>query len=55
MRASAAATLLRERHGEAKAREIALQEQREARRARSRRRFKFWAEVALLVEDGVRS
>jgi hypothetical protein len=49
MKAPAAAALLRERHGEANARKIALTEQRRAKRARSRRRFAFWADVAARI------
>ena len=52
MKAPAAVALLRERHGEADARKIALTEQRRARRARSRRRFAFWDEVAARIENG---
>jgi hypothetical protein len=44
--------LLRAQHGEANARKIALQEQRNARRARSRRRFEFWGRVAMLLGQG---
>ncbi len=54
MNAPIAAALLREQHGDAKARSIALREQREAKRARSRRRFKFWGEVTSLIENGAR-
>jgi hypothetical protein len=52
MKASAAVALLRERHGEAIARKIALTEQRRAKRARSKRRFAFWGEVAERIENG---
>jgi hypothetical protein len=52
MQAPAVAAQLRERHGEANARMIALQEQRKARRARSKRRFAFWGEVAARIEKG---
>jgi hypothetical protein len=55
MEATAAAELLRERHGEAEARKIALTEQRRARRARSRRRVEFWAAVAARIENGTSS
>jgi hypothetical protein len=37
---------LHDRHGEAKAHRVAVLELRKARRARSRRRFNFWAAVA---------
>jgi hypothetical protein len=50
--AAAQAAQLRERHGEANARKVALTEQRRARRARSKRRFAFWAAVATLIENG---
>ena len=52
MKAPAAAALLREQHGEADARKIALTEQRRAKRARSKKRFAFWAEVAAQIENG---
>jgi hypothetical protein len=52
MKAPAAVALLRERHGEAIARKIALAEQRRARRARSKKRFAFWADVAERIENG---
>jgi hypothetical protein len=51
MRAPVAATLLRQQHGDAKAWLIALQEQRRARQARSRRRFAFWGDVATRIEN----
>ena len=44
--------MLRERYGEANARKIALMEQRRARRARSKKRFAFWAEVAARIKNG---
>ena len=50
--AAGRAALLRAQHGEAKARKIALKEQRRARRARSKRRFAFWADVATRIENG---
>jgi hypothetical protein len=52
MKAQAAAALLSERHGEANARKVALTEQQKARRARSKRRFAFWGEVAARIENG---
>ena len=52
MKAPVAVALLRERHGEAIARKIALTEQRRARRARSKKRFAFWADVAARIENG---
>jgi hypothetical protein len=55
MKAPAAAAQLRERHGEANARKVALTEQRRARRARSKRRFDFWADVAARIENGNRN
>ena len=52
MKAAAAAALLRAQHGESQARKIALTEQRRAKRARSKKRFAFWADVAALIENG---
>ncbi len=52
MKAPAAVALLRDQHGEAIARKIALTEQRRARRARSKKRFAFWVEVAARIENG---
>jgi hypothetical protein len=52
MKAPVAVTLLRDRHGEAIARKIALTEQRRAKRARSKKRFAFWSEVAARIENG---
>ena len=52
MKAPAAAALLRAQYGEAEARKIALTEQRRARRARSKRRFAFWTDVAAQIENG---
>ena len=51
MRPPAAAARLCARHGEVGAREIALKEQRRAKRARSKRRFAFWGEVAAQIGD----
>jgi len=45
----AAVELLRAQQGEANARKIALQELQKARRARSRRRFEFWAAVVTQI------
>ena len=50
MKVPAAVALLRAQHGEADARKIALMEQRRAKRARSKRRFAFWGEVAARIE-----
>ena len=55
MKAPVAVALLREQYGEADARKIALTEQRRARRARSKKRFAFWAEVAARIENGNRN
>ena len=52
MKAAAAAALLRAQHGESQARKIALTEQRRAKRARSKKRFAFWADVAAQIENG---
>jgi hypothetical protein len=49
MKVPVAAELLRTEHGDENARRIALQEQQKARRARSRKRFEFWGEVATLI------
>ena len=51
-KAPIAVELLRAQHGEENARKIALQEQRKARRARSRRHFEFWSAVVALIENG---
>ena len=51
MKAPTAVAILREQHGEAIARKIALTEQRRAKRARSKRRFAFWADVAARIEN----
>jgi hypothetical protein len=48
----AAAARLCARHGELDAHKIALKEQRRAKRARSKRRFAFWAEVATQIANG---
>ena len=52
MKPSTAVALLLEQHGEAIARKIALTEQRRARRARSKKRFEFWAAVGARIEGG---
>ena len=52
MSVSAAIALLRARHGEATACKMARLEQLKARRARSRKRFDFWAAVAMQMEQG---
>jgi hypothetical protein len=52
MKAPVAVALLHEQQGEANARKIALTEQRRAKRARSKRRFAFWAEVAARIGNG---
>jgi hypothetical protein len=51
MKATVAVALLREQYGEAIARKIALTEQRRAKRARSKRRFAFWTDVAARIEN----
>ncbi len=43
---------LRNQHGQAGARKLALLEQQRARRARSRKRFDFWRTVAGQIETG---
>ena len=52
MRPPVAAARLCAQHGEVGAREIALKEQRRAKRARSKRRFAFWGEVATQIQKG---
>jgi hypothetical protein len=52
MKAPLAVALLREQHGESEARKVALTEQRRARRARSKKRFAFWGEVAAQIDRG---
>jgi hypothetical protein len=52
MKAPTAVALLRDRYGEANARKVALTEQRRAKRARSKKRFAFWGEVAARIETG---
>ena len=52
MRPPVAAARLCARHGEVGAREIALKEQRRAKRARSKRRFAFWGQVAARIANG---
>ena len=46
MRAPTAAKILREQYGEAEAGKLAARELQSAKRARSRKRFVFWAAVA---------
>ena len=43
-------SILLEEHGNTKARERALREQQNARRARSRKRFAFWVAVASEID-----
>ena len=52
MKVPAAVAVLRDRYGEANARKVALTEQQRARRARSKKRFAFWGEVAARIENG---
>jgi hypothetical protein len=52
MKVPVAVALLLEQNGEAIAQKIALTEQRRAKRARSRRRFAFWADVAARIKNG---
>ncbi len=52
MKPSTGVALLRAQHGEERARKIALMEQRRARRARSKRRLAFCADVAARIENG---
>ena len=52
MRAPTAVKILREQYGEAEARKLALRELQSARRARSRKRFDFWAGVAKSIASG---
>jgi hypothetical protein len=52
MTISAVIGLLREEHGDAKASGLARAQQHKARRARSRKRFNFWREIALRLENG---
>jgi hypothetical protein len=51
MKPAAAVARLCAQHGELGAREIALKEQRRAKRARSKRRFVFWSEVATQIGE----
>ena len=51
MKVPVAVALLREVHGGADARKVALTEQRRAKRARSKKRFAFWADVAARIEN----
>ena len=52
MKVPLAVALLSDHHGEAEARKVALTEQRRAKRARSKKRFAFWADVAARIENG---
>jgi hypothetical protein len=52
MKVPAAVAVLRAQYGEANARMVALKEQQKARRARSKKRFAFWADVAARIESG---
>jgi hypothetical protein len=52
VRPPAAAARLCARHGEVGARKIALREHWRAKRARSKRRFVFWGEVAAQIGNG---
>ncbi len=54
MSVSAAIAWLSSRHGDDKARRLARLEQQRARRARSRKRFNFWAVVAAELDGGAR-
>ena len=49
MKAPAAVALLRDQYGDANAWKVALTEQRRAKRARSKKRFAFWADVAARI------
>ena len=51
MSVDAAADLLVEAHGDAKAHKEAWLGQQRARRARSRKRFTFWSAVAAKIEE----
>ena len=51
MGVDAAADLMVEEHGDAKAHKEVWLEQQSARRARSRRRFAFWSAVAEKIEE----
>ena len=50
MDVDAVVSILLEEHGNTKARERALREQQNARRARSRKRFAFWVAVASEID-----
>jgi hypothetical protein len=52
MNPPAAVARLCARYGEPDAHKIALKQQREAKRARSKKRFAFWAEVASQIPNG---
>jgi hypothetical protein len=52
MKVPTAVALLPAQHGESEARKIALTEQQRVKRARSKRRFAFWSNVAAQIESG---
>jgi hypothetical protein len=52
MNPAAAVVVLCARHRGAEARKIALEEQRKAKRARSKKRFIFWGEVETQIGNG---
>jgi hypothetical protein len=52
MKPPAAVERLCARYGQPDARKIALEQQRKAKRARSKKRFIFWGEVAREIADG---
>jgi hypothetical protein len=52
MKPAAAVARLCARYGQVDARKIALKQQRKAKRARSKKRFVFWGEVARKLADG---
>jgi len=52
MKVPTAVALLRARHGDVTARKMAREEQQKAKRARSKRRFAFWGDVVMRIENG---